>query len=72
MLFLIWNLVKDKQLFLKHARAEEISKVLTNYFKTYDTTLCIKLLNLVKADLKALESIKRENWHKYIYILYII
>lgn len=48
----------DKQLFLKHSRAEEISKVLNNYFKTFDMRLCISLLTLVKADLKALESIK--------------
>lgn len=48
----------DKQLFLKHSRAEEISKVLNNYFKTFDIRLCISVLTLVKADLKALESIK--------------
>ena len=48
----------NKQMFLKHARAEEISKVLANYFKTYDLTNCLKLLRLVKADLKALEYIK--------------
>lgn len=52
------NQVEDKQMFLKHSRAEEISKVLSHYFKTYDTKLCIQILTLVKADLKALESIK--------------
>lgn len=52
------NTVQDKQLFLKHSRADEISKVLTNYFCTYDLTLCISLLKLVKADLKALEELK--------------
>lgn len=52
------NKVEDKQMFLKHSRAEEISKVLLNYFKTYDTKLCIQMLTLIKADLKALESIK--------------
>lgn len=52
------NQVEDKQMFLKHSRAEEISKVLSNYFKTYDTKLCIQILTLIKADLKALESIK--------------
>ena len=51
------NLVEDKQLFLKHARCEEISKVLTNYFITYDTRLCVDLLMLIRADLKALESV---------------
>lgn len=52
------NKVEDKQMFLKHSRAEEISKVLLNYFKAYDTKLCIQMLTLIKADLKALESIK--------------
>lgn len=52
------NQVEDKQMFLKHSRAEEISKVLANYFKTFDTTLCIQILNLIKADLKAIESIR--------------
>ena len=52
------NKVNDKQLFLKHSRADEISKVLTKYFIDYDLTTCIKLLRLIKADLKTLESIK--------------
>lgn len=53
------NTVEDKELFLKHSRAEEISRVLNNYFKTYDLTLCITLLKLIKADLKALESLNK-------------
>lgn len=52
------NKVNDKQLFLKHSRADEISKVLTKYFIDYDLTTCVKLLRLIKADLKTLESIK--------------
>lgn len=52
------NKLEDKQLFLKHSRAEEISKVLSKYFKTFDTTICFQLLSLIKADLKALESLK--------------
>lgn len=52
------NKVDDKQLFLKHSRADEISKVLTKYFIDYDLTTCIKLLRLIKADLKTLESLK--------------
>ena len=31
----------------------------SNYFKTYDLTLCITLLKLIKADLKALESLNK-------------
>lgn len=52
------NQLDNKQLFLKHSRAEEVSKVLVNYFKTYDIRLCITILTLIKADLKALESMK--------------
>jgi hypothetical protein len=55
------NNVEDKQLFLKHSRADEISKVLANYFVTYDLTLCIAILKLVKADLKALEGLETLN-----------
>lgn len=51
--------VTEKELFLKHSRAEEISRVLNNYFKTYDLTLCVSMLKLVKADLKALESLNK-------------
>lgn len=50
--------VKDKNMFLRHARANDITKVLSNYFNSYDLTLCIKLLRLIKADIKTLESIK--------------
>ena len=46
-------------MFLRHARCNEITQVLNNYFKTYDLTNCIKLLRLIKADLKCLESITR-------------
>lgn len=53
------NTVEDKQLFLKHSRADEISKVLANYFQTYDLTLCVAILKLIKADLKVLESLKK-------------
>ena len=44
--------------FLKHSRAEEITRVLNNYYKTYDLRPCNKLLHLIKADLKAFESIR--------------
>ena len=57
-ILLFSNKLENKQLFLKHSRAEEISKVLSNYFKTFDTTICIQLLKLIRADLKALESIR--------------
>ena len=50
--------VENKQMFLRHARANDICRVLSIYFNTYDLTNCIKLLRILKADLKALESIK--------------
>lgn len=49
--------IENKVLFYKHSRAEEIGKVLTHYFKTYDITKAIELLKLIKADLLALEYI---------------
>ena len=50
--------VENREMFLKHARAWEISKVLADYFQTYSLTNCIKLLRVIKADIKALESMK--------------
>lgn len=49
---------EDKAMFLRHARANDIVRVLNNYFTSYDLTMCLKLLRIIKADLKALESIK--------------
>lgn len=51
------NKVENKHLFLKHSRADEISKVLVNYFTNFDLKLCLSMLNLLKADLKACEYI---------------
>lgn len=55
---------ENSQMFLKHVRLNEIYQVLLNYTKTYDLTLAIKLLKLIKLDIKALESIYRENTQK--------
>lgn len=49
------NMVSDRVTFLKHARAEEIAKVLQHYLKDFDSRLCFSILLLVKADLKAFE-----------------
>lgn len=53
--------VRDSQMFLKHARSREISLVLTKYFTDYDLTACIKLLRIVKADLKTLEEFEKDD-----------
>lgn len=46
---------EDKEMFLRHSRASEISKVLLNYYMTYDLKPCIKLIQLIKADIKCLQ-----------------
>lgn len=48
----------DRQMFLRHSRADEITKVLLGYFRDFDLTNCIKLIKMFKIDIKALESIK--------------
>lgn len=53
------NKVENKQLFLKHSRADEISKVLLRYFENFDLQLSVQMLNLLKADLKACELISK-------------
>lgn len=49
--------LEDDKLFLKHSRAEEITRVLNNYYKTYDLIPCLKMLRLIKADLCAFETV---------------
>lgn len=52
--------VENRQMFLRHARGQEITVILNNYFTSYDLTNCLKLLKVIKADIKALESIYRQ------------
>ena len=49
---------EDKTMFLKHARADEIIKVLDIYFNNYNLDPAYKLLALYKADIKVLDMIK--------------
>lgn len=46
----------DREMFLRHARVSDITKVLTKYFQDYDLTTCIKLMQVLKADIKALDA----------------
>lgn len=46
------------QMFFKHARAEEATRVLNGYYKSYDISSVMKLLRLIKCDIKAFESIR--------------
>lgn len=50
---------KDRIMFFKHSRAYEINAVLSNYYSSYDLTECLKLLYLIKMDLKACEALKK-------------
>lgn len=50
--------VDNKKLFLNNVRACEITRVLNNYFNTFDVESARKLLYLFKCDIKALESIR--------------
>ena len=51
--------LEDKEIFFKHSRCDEISKAIATYFATYNLIPCIKLIKLIKADIKALEHISR-------------
>ena len=49
--------VSDMRMFLSHTRFEEINQAILNYSKTFDLVPCIKVLQIIKADLKAFEYI---------------
>ena len=53
--------VDNMIMFYQHSRAEEITRVLNNYFKTFDLTNCIKLMKIIKADIKVCESFYRKD-----------
>lgn len=56
-ILLFSNKVSDIRMFLAHTRFEEINQAMLNYSKTFDLVPCIKVLQIVKADLKAFEYI---------------
>lgn len=45
-------------MFLSHSRAEEVTRVLNNYYRTYDLAPVMALRTLIKSDLKAFERIR--------------
>lgn len=51
--------VKDKVQFLKHTRFEDVQKCLLDYATTYNLINCQKLVGLLRADIKAIETIYR-------------
>ena len=50
--------VDNKELFYKASRVEEVTRVLNNYYKTYDIDKCRIVLSLIKADIKLFEEIR--------------
>lgn len=51
------KLLVGKEIFQREARAEEITRVLNNYYSTGDFGQCISLIKLIKADMLVLEYI---------------
>jgi hypothetical protein len=51
--------VPDMTMFIRHTRFDEINQALLNYGRTYDLVPCIKVLQIVKADLKAFEHMNK-------------
>lgn len=51
------KLTSNKELFQREVRAEEITRVLNNYYSTGEFTQCLSLIKLLKADLLVLEHI---------------
>lgn len=47
--------VEDTNMFYKHARVLEIIKALELYYKTGDMSLALKVLHIIKTDMKVLE-----------------
>ena len=45
-------------MFLEHSRLAEICKVLLLYATKHDIVSCVKLLNLIKADIEAFEYVQ--------------
>lgn len=58
-ILLFLNKVDDTKMLLRHLRYEEITQALLNYAKTFDLVPCIKVLQIIKADLKAFEYINK-------------
>lgn len=53
--------LEDKEMFYRNSRVEEVTRVLNNYYKTFDIESCVKVLSLIKADIKVFESLRKED-----------
>jgi hypothetical protein len=51
------KLTSNKEIFQREMRAEEITRVLNNYYSTGDFSQCLALIKLLKSDMLVLEYI---------------
>lgn len=53
------KLESDKEMFYRNTRVEEVTRVLNNYYKTFDINSCQLLLSLIKSDIKLFEELRK-------------
>ena len=58
-IFIFAKEATNEEAFIKQSRVEDISKVVYNYTQTYNLVPCIKLLQIIKADLKICECLHK-------------
>ena len=58
-ILLFLDKVDDAKMLLRHLRYEEITQALLNYAQTFDLVPCIKVLQIINADLNAFEYINK-------------
>lgn len=51
--------IEDKEMFYRNSRVEEVTRVLNEYYKTFDLSSCLTVLTLIKADIKLFETLKK-------------
>ena len=51
--------VTNREMFLRHARFSDVSIALYKYSKTYDLSICLDVLHIIKSDLKAFEYMRK-------------
>ena len=51
--------VGDKEMFYRNSRVAEVTKVLNDYYTTFDIDRCMKVLSLIKADIKLFEQVRK-------------
>ena len=54
---ILGKLTSNKEIFQREVRAEEVSRVLNNYYATGTLDSCLALIKLLKSDLLVLEHI---------------